>query len=175
MVRKIFVSGLVALDCGSCGHSCLGGTCGAGMCKPIVLTTGQVNPDDIAVSSDSVYWTELGHSINGGTRDDGRIRRIGLSGGTVQDIATGMEPNRLAVSSTLVYYTANTGFWQVPLTGGASVVAPGEARPSCSTGRTTLPPRAQSCGWRNRRALASLPASSYPDHAPSESRQALIR
>jgi hypothetical protein len=44
------------LNCGACGHSCLGGTCRGGQCLPQVLTTG--NPAMIAVDGTSVYWLD---------------------------------------------------------------------------------------------------------------------
>jgi hypothetical protein len=50
------------LNCGSCGHDCLGGTCVASQCQPIVLATSD-NPEEIAVQGSTLYWT-TGGTIN---------------------------------------------------------------------------------------------------------------
>jgi hypothetical protein len=44
-------------NCGACGHSCLGGPCVAGVCKPFEIgrTTGE-EVVDIAVNDSRVYW-----------------------------------------------------------------------------------------------------------------------
>jgi hypothetical protein len=50
-----------ALNCGACGHSCLGGTCSAGQCQPILLgmtAYGRLNEKGLAVDANNVYLTE---------------------------------------------------------------------------------------------------------------------
>ncbi len=43
-------------NCGACGHDCLGSTCRAGACVPVILVSG--SPADLAVDQDDVYWTD---------------------------------------------------------------------------------------------------------------------
>lgn len=50
-------------NCGSCGHSCQGGQCSAGVCQPFTLFTHGATPVNIAVSSSGVYYTD---SASGG-------------------------------------------------------------------------------------------------------------
>jgi hypothetical protein len=45
-----------ASNCGACAHPCLGGTCAAGVCQPVVLATASW-PDNIVVDSMNVYFT----------------------------------------------------------------------------------------------------------------------
>jgi hypothetical protein len=44
-------------NCGSCGHSCLGGGCAGGLCQPIALAGVQNAGPYIAVDTSSVYWS----------------------------------------------------------------------------------------------------------------------
>ncbi len=41
--------------CGQCGRACGGGGCNAGRCEPVIITTGLVDPTDIAVSPTEVF------------------------------------------------------------------------------------------------------------------------
>jgi hypothetical protein len=42
-------------NCGTCGHSCLGGACSAGLCQPVTLaTTGGTY---LAIDTANVYWS----------------------------------------------------------------------------------------------------------------------
>ncbi len=70
---------------------------------PIVLAM-EVNPFDIEVSGDHVYWTAAGASP--GT---GAVRRIAKDGsGAVEDLAINLTaPNRLLVSNGYVYFSEN--------------------------------------------------------------------
>ena len=45
-------------NCGTCGHSCLGGACSYGACQPILLSAIGDNPTHLALSGDFVYWTD---------------------------------------------------------------------------------------------------------------------
>jgi hypothetical protein len=45
------------LNCGSCGHSCLGGACNSGTCGAVQVAAGQGSVSWIAVDTSSVYWT----------------------------------------------------------------------------------------------------------------------
>lgn len=51
------------LNCGTCGHSCLGGTCALGVCQPFALLPAQGHPWNLAVDSTSVYWTDRSGSF----------------------------------------------------------------------------------------------------------------
>ena len=50
-------------NCGSCGHSCQGGSCSGGVCQPFALFSG-VAAVNIAVSSTTVYWTDSTTYVN---------------------------------------------------------------------------------------------------------------
>ena len=49
------------LNCGTCGHSCLGGTCSAGMCQPITIAAlygGTFNFEfGVAIDTTNIYFT----------------------------------------------------------------------------------------------------------------------
>lgn len=45
-------------NCGACSRSCLGGACVAGNCQPFPLVTGRVQPNDILVDANNVYWID---------------------------------------------------------------------------------------------------------------------
>ena len=46
-------------SCGSCGHSCLGGSCLDGGCQPLTLDPGNAHGAfDLAIDDASVYWTD---------------------------------------------------------------------------------------------------------------------
>jgi hypothetical protein len=45
------------MNCGSCGHSCLGGACNSGTCGAVEVAAGQGSVSWIAVDTSSVYWT----------------------------------------------------------------------------------------------------------------------
>jgi hypothetical protein len=44
------------LNCGSCGHSCLGGECVEGRCQPATIADDQSGPLGIDVSAHYVFW-----------------------------------------------------------------------------------------------------------------------
>jgi hypothetical protein len=48
-------------NCGSCGHSCLGGSCSDGVCQPKVIATTTGKPQAIAVQTakSTLYWTDI--------------------------------------------------------------------------------------------------------------------
>lgn len=47
-------------NCGSCGHSCLGAACQAGVCAFVTLVSNQPAPSGLAVGGGSVFWTTEG-------------------------------------------------------------------------------------------------------------------
>jgi hypothetical protein len=101
-------------NCGACSHDCLGGSCVASACTPVVLADGQGTPWAIAVDGTHVYWSVW--------TNPGRIRRVPRDGGLVQTLATSEAlPDGLALTSSHVVW-ANTGgdtIRTVPLNGGA--------------------------------------------------------
>lgn len=44
--------------CGACGHDCLGGSCAAGKCQPVVLWTAPSPPLEIRLTSTRLVWRE---------------------------------------------------------------------------------------------------------------------
>jgi hypothetical protein len=71
------------LNCGSCGHDCLGGACVAGLCQPVVLGSELTNPSAVALSDTHVYLRE-------GPQGAGRILRIPKAGGNAEPVAQGV-------------------------------------------------------------------------------------
>lgn len=84
-------------NCGSCGHSCLGGDCVDGRCAPIVLDRGDT-PVSIALDEDEVFWTDL---------YGGLVRSTPKSGGSGIGLgeAPGWSPIGVAVSHDYVFVT----------------------------------------------------------------------
>lgn len=68
-----------ASNCGSCGHSCQGGTCSGGLCQPIAMTSGLSGYSFVfGVDSQYVYYSSCSDSY---TCTPMRIV-IGVTGGT---------------------------------------------------------------------------------------------
>ena len=110
------------LNCGSCGHSCLGGTCATGMCQPITLASGRTAPWALAVNTSGVYWLETK-----------AVQAVPLNGGTVVPLVSSgyvWSPFAIAASASMVYFTNsgtgsnilnyNDAVMQVPVTGGGA-------------------------------------------------------
>lgn len=87
-----------AENCGTCGHSCLGGTCNAGRCSPVELATDQNAPAGIALDSTYVYYTV--------TRT-GVVARVPKTGGPApQVLASGLNwPRSIAVAGNKLYFS----------------------------------------------------------------------
>lgn len=51
---------LDAANCGRCGHSCLGGACAAGVCRPSVVAGGVSKTVAIRTDGDDVFWIRSG-------------------------------------------------------------------------------------------------------------------
>ena len=88
-----------ATHCGACGHSCLGGECVAGKCKPVELVAALVEAQNLAVSSTHVYWTDVSSG------SVGSVKRVSKNGGTVQTLATNQGYlSGLALTSSAVFW-----------------------------------------------------------------------
>jgi hypothetical protein len=88
-----------SVDCGACGHDCLGGGCVEGRCQPIVLASGLRQPDGLALGPGHVYFTCYG---------DGTVQKVPRGGGTATALIGGEDqPHGIAVDATSVYWTAS--------------------------------------------------------------------
>lgn len=91
-------------NCGTCGHDCLGGSCNAGRCKPVILASG-VTPYAIALDGQNVYWT-----------NDDTVRKCAKSGCNGKPVVfpsyrgpfPSMGGGAIAVDSHNVYWIAGS-------------------------------------------------------------------
>jgi hypothetical protein len=112
------------LNCGACGHSCLGGACSGGTCQPVVLASGQSNANAIAVGGGYVYWTEFAA---------GAVKRCPVTGcGSKAEIVAqvaGSYTMGLAIDTTTAYFSAKLSsnvvagtIYAVPLDGSSQPI-----------------------------------------------------
>jgi hypothetical protein len=71
--------------CGRCSHSCLGGSCDKGVCRPFTIADHQSGPIGFSFSDSSVYWL-----CPGVGESDGAIRFAPMSGGSVMTFVQGL-------------------------------------------------------------------------------------
>jgi hypothetical protein len=91
-----------ANNCGDCGHSCLGGGCTNGACRPVAIVTGQAKPWRITANATGIYWTN--------NVDQGTVMKAGLDGSTPVPIATQqLIPWGIASDANAVYWTTLRG------------------------------------------------------------------
>jgi hypothetical protein len=84
-----------SLNCGACGHDCLGGDCAAGSCQPFVLLSGQTHPiDDLAVYEAVIYWTA----------GDLHLRRMPEDGQGPPAVIASAGDSQIAVEGGFVYF-----------------------------------------------------------------------
>lgn len=96
----------------------LGGTPGVyqlpitgGVPNLIWSTSAPTQPADITLDGANIYWTDLA---------GGSVYSMPLTGGAAHTLASGMSnPRTIARDSTNVYFTADTGIFEVPI-GGSS-------------------------------------------------------
>jgi hypothetical protein len=125
----VVLGALLALT--ACGTKSLelGGSasCGdAGDGKPVVIASGQPNPNAIAVDSTSIYWTNSGSSTAGGD-----VMSAPLCGGTPVTIAppvmlgptTEANPSALVANASSVFWIVTNGngyILSAPIGGGST-------------------------------------------------------
>ena len=86
-------------NCGACGHSCQGGTCSAGVCQPVFLSTKGIFALHLAVDDTHVYWTESRDSTH-------HVMRAPKNGGTPMVLASPTsKPDQILVDGAAVYWT----------------------------------------------------------------------
>jgi hypothetical protein len=111
------------VNCGACGHSCMGQPCVNGSCTPVTLSSQFTPQGAIAQDATTIYFV-------GG---DGALRSVPKAGGTTTTIATGLStPVALAVDATSAYVAAQNAhaIVKVALAGGAqTTLASGQTMP----------------------------------------------
>jgi hypothetical protein len=118
------------LNCGACGHSCLGGDCVRSRCQPSSLAENQPGPLGIDVSAHHVYWVNQSPAgLVRWSKDGSGTRQLG----SPTDLIT--EPFDIAADAdeVFVYWSELTGaqVYRKPMAGGAKemvgVGGPGQA------------------------------------------------
>jgi hypothetical protein len=69
-------------NCGRCGHDCLGGSCEASVCQPLLLASDQGGPFGLAVDDAFLYWAD---SI------ENTVKRVGKDGQGLTIVASGVD------------------------------------------------------------------------------------
>ncbi len=112
-----------ASHCGTCNHSCLGGTCKSGQCQPFLLTNANTSVLRLAVEGNDLYFVESYAATGrwGATREQSRLKRISRSGGAVTTLVSDpvWPAPPLAVDASYVYFQAGDQLNRVPRAGGA--------------------------------------------------------
>jgi len=91
------------LNCGKCGHDCLGGECVAGVCSAVLLASGIQKPYAIAIDADYVFGT--------GDDADGQVWKVPVGGCTTPGncasfVSTaGARYHDIALDADYVYFT----------------------------------------------------------------------
>lgn len=89
-------------NCGSCGHSCLGGACVDSKCQPVELAAGLTQPTSLMVDATHVYWMDYNDGV-------GNVKRVAKSGGAVDTLATNQgTPGGLVISGGKLYFGGGT-------------------------------------------------------------------
>jgi hypothetical protein len=113
------------MNCGECGHDCLGGTCSASQCQPIAITTNPNRnqfPTGIAVDANAVYWLTTG--------TQGGLWKQPLTGGAPSQIWFDSSKlfGQMTLSNGALYFVVTNagvqnGIWTVPTFGGTPTLA----------------------------------------------------
>ena len=94
-------------DCGACGHGCLGGTCVASRCQPVVLSASEQHPVAMTIFAGALFWTNLGSTP---PFADGAIRTLGLPTGVPSTIGDAQQgPMGLLATAAGVYAADHWG------------------------------------------------------------------
>ena len=107
------------LNCGQCGHDCLGGECLAGMCQPVLLgaEVGSLS-FNVVVVGDNLYW------VSGDGNGLSAVVGLPTAGGTMEVLGDlGAEGRAVAVVADSIFATAlaaefDGGLYRMPITGG---------------------------------------------------------
>ncbi len=85
--------------CGACGHDCLGADCRQGLCEPVVVVSGLVQPQAIALDDSHVYWTTAG----------GAVQRAPKAGGAIETLTEDQEsPSTIVVDDKRAFWVNGT-------------------------------------------------------------------
>ncbi len=82
--------------CGRCGHDCAGGTCLAGRCQPIVLSSSEIDLEELRISGDRLFYRAQGH-----------VRSLDLDGGLPTLVQSCANRTGLAVTDAGFYSWCN--------------------------------------------------------------------
>ena len=67
-------------NCGACGHDCLGGTCEAGHCQPVLIAHFLGHPQIIHVGAVAVYITTDSGYVGRANKDGSDLRPVAMPG-----------------------------------------------------------------------------------------------
>lgn len=100
------------LNCGACGHDCLGGTCVQGLCQPVKIVDDP-SPSSMVLYQDHLYWLS-------GTN----VKRAALDGSSVTPLASGVDAGgyngpSFAVTAGGVFWSSYWQIFGIPLDGSA--------------------------------------------------------
>ena len=106
------------LNCGACGHSCLGGECVKSRCQPVTIAEDQPGPLGIDVSANHVFWVN---------QTPAGLMRAGKDGSGMKPLASPTdqieEPFDIAADAdeVFVYWSELTKnqVFRKPMAGGA--------------------------------------------------------
>jgi hypothetical protein len=101
-----------AQHCGQCNHGCLGGTCMAGQCQPVVMASGQKGAYGLTQDTDSIFWVNASEGTVRGMRKNGDATSL-------VTLTSGLMSPKFACSSIndrYVYVTVNGAGTVVRLT-----------------------------------------------------------
>jgi hypothetical protein len=98
-------------NCGACGHSCLGGACTAGVCKPVKLASnGTSGAQVLAIDSTYVYFSA-----------PKEIARVAKSGGAVEQVVpTTSAATSMAINGGVIYWVGQSSLYSAPVAGASA-------------------------------------------------------